>query len=300
MTSPADLLRASPLAPLDARILLAHALDWPRTALITRADEALPLDALERFRALEARRANGEPVAHIVEQREFFGLAFAVSADVLIPRPETELLVELTLAAIDGIVAPCVLDLGTGSGAIAVSVAHARPDARVVATDRSAAALAVAQRNALRLVPRQGHGSSADGRPGSGSGAAPSRITFLLGNWFDALAHTTSPIPTHFHAIVSNPPYIVAGDPHLAQGDLRFEPADALTDHADGLDAIRAIVEGAPARLLEGGALWIEHGFDQADAVRVLLAARGFDALRSEHDLAGIARASGGIWRQPR
>lgn len=286
MTSPADLLRASPLAPLEARVLLAHALGWPRTALITRADHTLPAEAIERFRTLEARRARGVPIAQIVGSREFFGLDFEVTADVLIPRPETELLVELTLAALEGVAAPRVVDLGCGSGAIAVSIAHARPDAHVVATDRSAAALAVAQRNARRLL-----GEAA-------VSGTPPRISFHQGDWLDALRQAATPVPARFDAIVSNPPYIAAGDPHLVEGDLRFEPPDALTDHADGFDAIRAIAAGAPAWLVDGGVLWIEHGYDQAGAVRALLAANGFDAVCSERDLAGIERTTGGIWRE--
>jgi release factor glutamine methyltransferase len=268
------LLRASPLPALEARILLTHVLGWRRTELITRGDEALDAASVARFRALEARRLHGEPIAQLVGSREFFGLDFEVTPDVLIPRPETELLVETALVALEGIDAPCVLDLGTGSGAIAVAIASMRPDARVWAVDRCAAALAVAARNAARLLDP------------ARAGGAP---MFVEGSWYDALDPSL-----RFHAIVSNPPYIASGDPHLASGDLRFEPRGALTDDADGLTALRAIVADAPRWLVPGGVLWMEHGYDQAEAVRALLDARGFADVRSASDLAGIERISGG------
>lgn len=270
----AELLRASPLDAVDARILLAHALGWSRTQLITRADAPLEAAAAERYLALEARRAAGEPVAQLVGSREFFGLAFEVTPDVLIPRPDTELLVEAALDALDGIAAPAVLDLGTGSGAVAIAIADGRPDARVTALDRSAAALAVARRNAARLLD--------GGRPGGA-------VTFLESDWYAALDPAA-----RFHAIVSNPPYIARHDPHLDEGDLRFEPRGALTDEADGLAAIRVIVAGAGAFLLPRGELWIEHGYDQAEAVRELLSQAGFDEVVSLADLASIERTTGG------
>ncbi|KVE43275.1 peptide chain release factor N(5)-glutamine methyltransferase [Burkholderia sp. BDU5] len=270
----ADLLRASPLDAVDARILLAHALGWTRTQLITRADEPLDATAVERYLALEARRAAGEPVAQLTGAREFFGLEFEITPDVLIPRPETELLVETVLDAVDGIASPCVLDLGTGSGAIAVSIASERPDARVWALDRSPAALDVARRNARKLL--------APARPGG-------PLRFLESDWYAALD-----AGLRFHAIVSNPPYIARHDPHLAEGDLRFEPRGALTDEDDGLAAIRAIVAGAHAFLAPDGALWIEHGYDQAAGVRALLEAAGFAGVESLTDLASIERATGG------
>ncbi|RQH03003.1 peptide chain release factor N(5)-glutamine methyltransferase [Paraburkholderia dinghuensis] len=272
------LLRASPLPALEARVLLMHVLGWRRTELITRGDEALDAAQIDAYRALEARRVEGVPVAQLVGAREFYGLDFEVTSDVLIPRPETELLVETALAAIEGQTAPRVLDLGTGSGAIAVAIASARPDARVWAVDRSAAALALAERNATRLLHAK--------RPGGA-------LAFLSGSWYDALDPSL-----RFEAIVSNPPYIASGDPHLEQGDLRFEPRGALTDEADGLTALRAIVAGALAHLAPGGVLWMEHGYDQAAAVRTLLAAQGFSDVHSQQDLAGIERISGG--RSPR
>ncbi len=270
----AELLRAPSLDAVDARILLAHALGWTRTQLITRADTPLDAAAVARYLALEARRAAGEPVAQLVGTREFFGLEFEVTPAVLIPRPDTELLVETALDALDGIAAPCVLDLGTGSGAIAIAIAAERPDARIWALDRSTDALDVAQRNARRLL--------AANRPGG----APH---WLRSDWYGALDPAL-----RFEAIVSNPPYIAPHDPHLDQGDLRFEPRGALTDEADGLSAIRAIVAGAAAFLAPGGALWIEHGYDQAEAVRTLLVDAGFEAVESLTDLAAIERATGG------
>ncbi|MBC8748990.1 MULTISPECIES: peptide chain release factor N(5)-glutamine methyltransferase [Paraburkholderia] len=271
------LLRASPLPPLEARILLTHVLGWRRTQLITRGEEPLERASVERYRALEARRVVGEPVAQLVGAREFFGLEFEVTPQVLIPRPETELLVETVLAAIEHRPRPRVLDLGTGTGAIAVAIASMRPDAQVWALDRSTDALAVAARNGARLLSAK--------RPGGA-------VAFLHSDWYGSLDAAL-----RFDAIVSNPPYIASGDPHLGEGDLRFEPRGALTDEADGLSAIRAIVAGAPERLADDGALWIEHGYDQAEAVRALLSARGFAGVRSERDLAGIARISGGVLR---
>ncbi|GLU34537.1 release factor glutamine methyltransferase [Trinickia caryophylli] len=267
-------MRASPLPALETRILLAHALGWRRTELITRADEPLDPGALARYRALEARRAAGVPIAQIVGTREFFGLAFEVDANVLIPRPETELLVETALAALEGRAGPQVLDLGTGSGAIAVAIAAARPDARVTAADRSPEALAVAARNAQRLLD--------PARPGG-------PVRFLQSDWYTALDPAS-----RFDLIVSNPPYIASGDPHLDTGDLRFEPRGALTDEADGLSAIRTILGQARAFVAPGGSVWIEHGYDQAEAVRALFRAQGFAGVHSLADLAGIERATGG------
>jgi release factor glutamine methyltransferase len=209
-------------------------------------------------------------MAYLLGFREFMGHEFAVSPAVLIPRPETELLVETALDVLARCsqAEPRVLDMGTGSGAIAVSIALACAKASVVATDVSDEALSLARENARRL------------------GA---RVEFFCGNWY----HAVSGQP-EFDLIVSNPPYISANDPHLVQGDLRFEPAGALTDGADGLDALRAIVGGAPLRLKAGGALWVEHGWDQAPAVRSLLRQAGFKMVESLPDLAGIERISGG------
>ncbi|MEX3548302.1 MAG: peptide chain release factor N(5)-glutamine methyltransferase [Burkholderia sp.] len=270
----AELLRATSLDAVDARILLAHALGWTRTQLITRADAPLAAADVKRYLTLAARHLAGEPVAQLVGSREFFGLEFTVTPDVLIPRPDTELLVETALDAINGIAAPTVLDLGTGGGAVAVAIASMRPDACVWALDRSAAALAVARSNAARLLD--------PARPGG-------TVRFLESDWYGALDPAW-----RFDTIVSNPPYIACRDPHLEQGDLRFEPRGALTDEADGLVASRAIAAGAPAFLLPGGTLWIEHGYDQAEAVRAILAAAGFEQVASLTDLAAIERSTGG------
>jgi len=255
----------SPLDALETRILLMHALGLSRTQLITQSERLLTADDIAQISALVARRLAGEPIAYIVGTREFYGLPFHVAPGVLIPRPETELLVELAMQYLpqNG----CLLDLGTGSGAIAVALAHARPDARVTAIDVSPAALAIAQQN----------GAQND-----------VQVEFLQSDWYAALHGR------RFDVIVSNPPYIVDGDAHLQQGDLRFEPIDALTDHGDGLGAIRRICRDAAAHLRSGGRIFIEHGYDQAAAVRELLAGHGFAEAQSWRDLAGIERVSGG------
>jgi release factor glutamine methyltransferase len=255
------------IPPAEARLLLGHLLQRAAAWLEAHRDETLtPADA-ERFAALVARRAAGEPVAYLLGAREFFGRDFAVTPDVLIPRPETELLVDIAVEKVGAHGTVSILDLGTGSGCLAVTLALELPQARVTAVDVSPAALAVARGNAARL------------------GA---RVEFAASDWFAALR------PARFDLIVANPPYIAAGDPHLAQGDLRFEPAGALTDHADGLAAIRRIVATAPAWLAPGGWLFLEHGYDQAAAVHALFAAAGFAAIEQRSDLAGIVRASGG------
>jgi release factor glutamine methyltransferase len=256
---------ALPLEPLENRILLCHALGLSRVSLITQSERALTAAEAAALSALVQRRLGGEPIAYIVGRREFFGLDFQVNDAVLIPRPDTELIVELALERLtpDG----RLLDMGTGSGAIAVAVAHTRPEARVMALDVSEAALDVARANAA---------------------ANAAAVRFVRSDWFAALGTET------FDVIASNPPYIAAGDVHLAQGDLRFEPAGALTDHADGLSALRAIIGGAGAHLAAGGWLLLEHGYDQASAVRTLLADRGYTDVQSWRDLAGIERVSGG------
>lgn len=267
----ASLLREPGLPPQEARILLSHVLGWTRTQLITRDREPLAPETVAVYRALHTRRVAGEPIAYLTGTREFFGLTLTVSPSVLIPRPETELLVELALVRLEGRTAPRVLDLGTGSGAIALAIAHSRPDARVTALDRSTDALDVARENARHL-------------------GLDARVAFLASNWYAALPGDSTP----FDIIVSNPPYIVSGDEHLSQGDLRFEPVDALTDHADGLAALRTIVAGAPSRLLPDSWLLCEHGYHQAADVRGLCQAAGFADVFSERDLAGIERTTGG------
>ena len=266
----AALQRQSPLDALETRILLMHALGMTRIELITRSERVPGAEELQQLRTLVQRRIAGEPIAYLVGQREFFGLPFRVTKDVLIPRPETELLVELALQrAAHG---ARLLDMGTGSGAIAIALAHTRADLQVSALDVSAAALDIARQNAAHNLA-----------PGGG-------IHLLQSDWYAAL-----PGGEQFGLIVANPPYIVAGDAHLGQGDLRFEPIGALTDHADGLSALRTIVNGAAAHLAPGGWLLMEHGFDQAAAVRALLMARGFSDVQSWLDLAGIERVTGGV-----
>jgi len=259
------LLKNPPVDPLEARILIGHALQLSRVQLITQSERMLTDAEAGTLSALFRRRLGGEPIAYIVGEREFYGLMLETTPDVLIPRPETELLVELALERLPP--AGRLLDMGTGSGAIAVAVAQQRPDARVTALDVSDAALSVARRNAAR--------HHAD-------------VSFLRSDWYSALP------PQAFDVIVANPPYIEANDIHLSQGDLRFEPAGALTDHADGLSALRAIAAGASRHLASGGWLLMEHGYDQAPAVRALLATHDFAGIQSWADLAGIERATGG------
>jgi release factor glutamine methyltransferase len=262
----ASLQKQSVLDALDNRVLLCHALGVNRIALITQSERVLTEEESQRFAALVQRRLDGEPIAYIVGQREFFGLPFEVNEAVLIPRPDTELLVELTVDRVPP--QGRVLDMGTGSGAIAVSVAHTRKDADVTALDLSADALAVAQRNAAV------------------NGA---RVSFLQSDWYAALQGAAP-----FDVIASNPPYIASGDRHLSEGDLRFEPVGALTDHADGLSALRIIIAGAAQHLKPQGWLLMEHGYDQSEAVRALLTETGYTEVQSWQDLAGIERVTGG------
>ena len=272
MTSVAAALAAArvKLPASEGRLLLGQVLGRPTPWLIAHDDAVLDETALLSFASLVARRAGGEPVAYLIGFREWFGREFAVSPAVLIPRPETELLVELALASLSPGESPRILDMGTGSGCIAITLALERPQARVSAVDISEAALAVARRNGRQLG---GH------------------VRFLQSDWFAALAGA------RFDLIVANPPYIAASDPHLVEGDLRHEPTGALSSGADGLDAIRHIVAAAPVHLAPGGQLWLEHGYDQAEAVSELLAAAGLVDIRRHSDLAGIVRVSGGQLR---
>ena len=254
---------------LERRILIGHALALSRVALITQADTVLDSAQAQRISILFERRSNGEPIAYLIGLREFYGLDFEVSPAVLIPRADTELLVDLAVQRLPR--QGTVLDMGTGSGAIAIAIAAQRRDAQVTATDISETALTVARRNAARHAVQ---------------------VRLIDSDWFAALASVNS--HQRFSMIVSNPPYIAAGDPHLVDGDLRFEPVDALTDHADGLTALRQIIFGAGAFLIDNGWLLLEHGFDQAEAVRSLLLDAHFDDVQSWCDLAGIERVSGG------
>ncbi|MFJ9451779.1 MULTISPECIES: peptide chain release factor N(5)-glutamine methyltransferase [unclassified Herbaspirillum] len=264
----AEALRNAPLDSLENRILIGHALQLTRIQLITQSERQLTPDEAAQLSALFRRRLQGEPIAYIVGEREFFGLAMQVTADVLIPRPDTELLVELALERLPQ--HGRALDMGTGSGAIAVAIAHTRPDVSMTALDVSEGALKVAAGNAQRH---------------------DAKVEFLRSDWYAALGDATAP---YLDLIVSNPPYIVAGDVHLSQGDLRFEPISALTDHADGLSALRIIIDGAATYLKADGWLLMEHGYDQSEAVRKLLEQRGFAEVQSWRDLAGIERVSGG------
>lgn len=260
---------AGGLARLDAQLLLGHVLDRDRAWLHAHDDHVLTTDQLRRFNEVAARRQGGEPFAYIVGQKEFHGLELQVDPRVLVPRPDTEVLVEWAIELLRGdladIVAPQVIDLGTGSGAIALAVRHACPNARVTATDASAGALEVARANATRL------------------GIA---IESAAGSWWQAVP------ARRFHLALSNPPYIAAGDVHLAQ--LTAEPRAALTPGESGLEALRELAAQAPDHLEAGGWLLLEHGFDQSEAVRQLLQSHGFAQVTTRQDLAGQPRCSGG------
>lgn len=277
MNTPAELLRRDApklveVLALDAaesrfevRVLLGHALGVNRAWLIAHEHDALPAVPLKKYEDLLARRLAGEPVAYLLGEKEFFGRSFKVTPDVLVPRPETELLVELALERLPP--SARVLDLGTGSGCIAVTLALERPDCGIVAVDQSAAALAVAMQNAVHLGAKLG---------------------LYQGSWYGALPAGAE----KFDLIASNPPYVAEGDPHLAA--LTHEPASALASGHDGLDDIRCIVEGAAAWLKPGGWLMFEHGWDQGEAGRALLATAGFVEVETRADLAGIGRVTFG------
>ena len=255
-------------ARLEAEILLAFALDVSRTWLFAHADDDIDAERADRYRALLAARAGGRPIAYLTGKREFWSLSLRVTPDTLIPRADTELLVEQALLHIPQSDIVDILDLGTGSGAIALALAHERPQARVVATDLSSAALAVARGNAQRL--------------GIGN------IRFCESSWFSAID------PQHFDVIVSNPPYISASDHHLCEGDLRFEPIGALASGEDGMDAIREIIGGARAYLKPDGWLLFEHGVDQAAEIRALLCKSGFVEIATTRDIEQRDRVTSG------
>ena len=255
-------------ARIEVQCLLQAVLQVNRAYLLAHPEQSLGDEQAKVFSALYERRLNGEPIAYLLGEREFYGLIFKVSPATLIPRPETELLVELALQRIPQQGAFDVLDLGTGSGAIALSIAHARPDATVVAVDASQDALQVARENAQRLNTKN--------------------VKLLHSDWFAALGGK------RFDLIAANPPYIAAHDPHPEQGDLRFEPRSALVSGTDGLQDIRRICAQAKAHLKPGGWLLLEHGYNQAERVRGLLQEENFSGLFSAHDLAGLERVSGG------
>jgi len=259
------------LPRVDTQMLLLHALDRPlndRAWLLMNSDAPLSADTHSTFAQFVQRRLATEPVAYITGQKEFFGLNLQVDARVLDPRADTETLVEWTLSCLADVPAAQVVDLGTGSGAIALALQHSRPDAQVHAVDASTDALQVAQANATRL------------------GLA---VQFHAGSWLSPFASDAL-----FDAIVSNPPYIASADAHLAA--LTHEPLSALASGSDGLDDLRAIVRQAPNNLKPGGWLLLEHGYDQAQAVQDLLGNAGFTHVQSHADLAGILRCSGGRW----
>jgi release factor glutamine methyltransferase len=254
---------------LDAQLLLLHALGRAsdeRAWLLTHDTDPLSPAQADAFARTCARRMAGEPVAYLVGEKEFHGLLLQVDSRVLVPRPDTETLVDWAIECLTGHMEPRVIDLGTGSGAIALALQKERPDLQIHAVDASADALDVARANGERL-----------GLP----------VRFALGNWLEGAG-------SQYTLIVSNPPYIAERDPHLPA--LAHEPRSALASGPDGLDDIRAIIDSAPAHLVDGGWLLLEHGYDQSSAVKALLSKAGFDEVQSRTDLAGIERCSGGKW----
>jgi release factor glutamine methyltransferase len=263
----AEMLRIANIDPIDSRALLRAALGVGDTHLVAHPGQVLTDRQRDRYLAWVERRRAGEPVAYLTGEREFYSLVFKVTPAVLIPRPETELLVEAALERVPAHAPFRVLDLGTGSGCVAVAIAKHRPRAQVTATEESRDALAVARENAAR------HGSG---------------IEFIESDWLDALAGR------RFDLIVSNPPYVAERDPHLSEGDSRFEPRAALVAGADGLSCIRLVITQARTHLEPGGGLLFEHGYDQAARCRALLAQAGYFEVATRHDLAGIGRVTGG------
>ena len=266
-----EALRAFGTDYRDAELLLLHSLGRDdRSWLIAHDHDELPTDVIAMFSSLSDERLKGMPLAYLLGYREFWSLKLKVTRDVLIPRPETELLVEWAVELASQYDLQSMLDLGTGSGAIALAVKHDLPHLTVTASDVSGSALRVARENAEDL-----------GLP----------IEFVESSWFGALAHR------RWALIASNPPYVAADDDHLKDGDLRFEPSTALTDGGDGLSSIREIASNAPNHLEAGGWLLIEHGYDQAADVRSILELNGFSKVSLRHDLAGRPRVTGGCWQ---
>ncbi|MFA5677401.1 MAG: peptide chain release factor N(5)-glutamine methyltransferase [Pseudomonas sp.] len=262
-------LSGSDTPRLDAELLLAHVLGKPRSYLLTWPERELSVEQLDRFDALLARRRQGEPVAYLLGEQGFWSLALQVSPDTLIPRPDTERLVEVALEL--GPSGPArVLDMGTGTGAIALALAAERSQWQLIGVDRMPGAVALAESNRVQLGLHN--------------------AKFLISDWFSAVNEH------FFDLIVSNPPYIAEDDPHLQQGDVRFEPASALVSGVDGLDDIRHIIEAAPDHLTNNGWLLLEHGWQQAHAVCRLLERRGFIDVQAWRDLGGQQRVSGGRW----
>jgi len=289
MTTLRSLLNETSLPKNEARVLLAHLLEihlqLPKSSLLTQDGIELSDALLQAWQQLEGRRLDGEPIAYLIGKRGFHAIELMVGPGVLIPRPETELLVDLGLDELQRILneknglnesgySLTTLDLGTGSGAIALAIASSQPKVTVVATDASKAALEIAQQNAAHLK-------------------LSNRVSFCLGSWYAAL-QTLAPTSCQFDLILSNPPYIAADDPHLSKGDLRFEPPSALTDFGSGITYLTAIIDGALAHLKPGSLLAVEHGFDQSPAVLEQLALAGFEDIRPHQDLAGHWRAASG------
>ncbi|KTD32794.1 protein methyltransferase HemK [Legionella nautarum] len=265
----AQLAAESDSARLDAEILLAHVLMKSRTYLYTHPDEQLTKAQWQTFQQFLSKRAEGVPIAYLTGTREFWSLPLKVCEDTLIPRPETELLVELSLTMLKDKFQAQILDLGTGSGAIALACASERPDWQVLACDCSLAALQIAEENAARLNL--------------------TNVEFFYSNWFEKIAETQK-----FDAIITNPPYIAVDDPHLVRGDVRFEPSLALVAGNNGLAAIKYIIQQSLARLHPGGLLLVEHGFDQKSAVQSMLNNYGYSELQCWQDWQGNDRVSGG------
>jgi release factor glutamine methyltransferase len=266
-----ELMSNCALPANEARILLAYLLEkhyqLPRSALLSRDDMSLNGQVFLEWESLVSRRINGEPIAYILGKKGFHAIELMVAPGVLIPRPETELLVDIALKEISALDRPSqVLDMGTGSGAIGLAIASASAQCSIIATDQSAEALAIAKMNAQNLNLN-------------------TRVQFFQGSWYAAL-----PESMHFDVIVSNPPYIAHTDPHLTQGDLQFEPTSALTDFADGLSCLKAIILGSKPYLRSGALLAVEHGFDQSEAVVCLMKESGLEDVHIYEDLAGHQR----------
>lgn len=273
MPNISELLQTTTLDKVDAKVLLADLINkhlgWPKSSLISRDRDSLPQALLDDWYELEKKRLLGHPVAYLIGKKEFFNIELSVAPGVLIPRPETELLVELVIDFLDSadhqITAPKIVDLGTGSGAIGLALAKNIPGSQITCVDISPEALAIAQKNTTLL--------------------GLNTVQFHQGNWLDGLTD-------QFDVIVSNPPYIPAGDEHLSMGDLRFEPSSALTDHDDGLSAYRYIFQQAPAYLKKDGLIVVEHGYDQSEAICQLLSNGQYVDIKAHLDLAGIKRAA--------
>lgn len=268
-------LESTAEAPLlEAEILLEHVLGKGRTFFRAHPESAVQPTEIEQFIALIEQRLRGQPIAYLIGAREFWSRRFDVTTAVLIPRPETELLIELAIASLSEKPSPLILDLGAGSGAIAITLALERPDSRVIALDVSEDALDVMKRNADKL--------------------GASNVLALRSNWFSELQP-----PDRFDLVVSNPPYIPSEDPHLEQGDLRFEPRGALASGPDGLDDIRRIIQDARPHLTQGGKLMIEHGFEQADSVVHLMTEAGYAEVENHRDLQGHPRVTVARYGKP-